>query len=57
MKLYFVRHGQSEANLRKEYYNDFWAPLTTLGQVQAATAGEKLKESGEEFSAIFAHLM
>lgn len=53
IRFYFVRHGQSEANLRDEYYNDEDAKLTQLGKKQAAKAGYKLRDYGVQFKVIF----
>ncbi len=47
MKLYFVRHGQTEANARQVYDGQrLNAPLTELGRNQAAEVGKKLKLLG-----------
>lgn len=44
--LYFIRHGESEANLQKIIAGHKDVPLTELGVSQAKEAGRKLKESG-----------
>lgn len=44
MKIYLVRHGQSEGNLRDLWYGSTDLPLTDLGREQAREAGEKLRE-------------
>lgn len=45
MKLYFVRHGESEANLLNEFSNRGWKhPLTARGRQQAETLAQKLVE-------------
>ncbi len=44
MKIYLVRHGQSEGNLRELWYGSSDLPLTELGRHQARQAGEKLRE-------------
>lgn len=45
MKLYFVRHGESEANLLKEFSNrGLKHGLTDRGRQQSATLAQKLKE-------------
>ena len=44
MKIYLVRHGQSEGNLRDLWYGSTDLPLTDLGRQQAREAGEKLRE-------------
>ena len=43
MKIYLVRHGQSEGNVRDLWYGKTDLPLTELGRSQARQAGEKLK--------------
>lgn len=43
MKLYLVRHGQSEGNVRDLWYGRNDLPLTDLGRQQAFQVGEKLK--------------
>ena len=53
VKVFFMRHGQSVANLQDYFYNDEDAPLTPLGCEQAREAGRKLKESGIKFDAIY----
>ena len=44
MKIYLVRHGQSEGNLKNLWYGSSDLPLTELGRHQARQAGEKLRE-------------
>lgn len=39
MKLFLIRHGQSEANLKTNYTGQTDVALTELGRSQAATAG------------------
>ena len=52
MKLYFVRHGESEANIRHVISNrESPFPLTPLGKQQALTLAEKLRDI--PFTAIF----
>ena len=53
LDLYFVRHGQSEANLCKWFYDDAEAELTLKGKVQAAEAGESIKKLGVRFAAVY----
>lgn len=53
VRFYFVRHGESEANLRNEFYNDEEAELTDLGRIQAAKVGCDLKHLGIDFKIIF----
>lgn len=43
MKLYLVRHGQSEGNVRDLWYGRNDLPLTDLGRQQAFQVGKKLK--------------
>ena len=43
MKIYLVRHGQSEGNVRELWYGSSDLPLTDLGRQQAREAGEKLR--------------
>lgn len=46
MKLYFVRHGESEANLLREFSNrGLKHGLTDKGRTQAAELAQKLKET------------
>lgn len=45
MKLYFVRHGESTANLAQEFSNSGWKhPLTKVGVEQARTAASGLSD-------------
>ena len=44
MKIYLVRHGQSEGNVRELWYGSSDLPLTDLGRQQAREAGEKLRD-------------
>ena len=43
MRLYLVRHGESEGNKRRLIFGSADFPLTKLGEKQAREAGEKLK--------------
>jgi len=44
LRLYFARHGQSEANVLKIFSNSGWKhPLTDLGVAQSETLAEHLK--------------
>ena len=52
MKLYLVRHGQSEGNLKNLWYGSTDLPLTDLGREQARLAGQKLRDM--TFSACYA---
>jgi len=53
--LHFVRHGQSEANLRSDLIGGTspFSPLTRLGQDQAKSVGQRLKNQGITFDGIF----
>ena len=43
MKIYFTRHGESEANILREHSNrGFRHPLTAKGREQAAALAQKL---------------
>ena len=45
MKLYFIRHGESEANVLREFSNrGLKHPLTEKGQAQATALAERLKD-------------
>jgi len=45
--IYFLRHGQSQANVDKIFAGPHYpAPLTTTGRDQATEAGEWIKASG-----------
>ena len=46
MKIYLIRHGQSEGNVRNLWYGITDLPLTDLGRQQAAQVGEKLRDLG-----------
>jgi probable phosphoglycerate mutase len=43
LTLYFARHGETEANLKKQFSGVKDTPLTERGQMQAKTVGEILK--------------
>lgn len=45
-KLYFLRHGESQANLDNVYAGQFDSPLTNLGRAQARQAGKIAKDLG-----------
>lgn len=53
LKMYFVRHGQSEANLNDFCYDDSGAELTMFGKGQAVGVGKELKEMNVSFTAIY----
>ena len=47
MRVFFVRHGESEANTLKVFSNRGWKhPLTERGREQARTLAERLRECG-----------
>ncbi len=50
-KLYFLRHGESENNV-KDLWNEPHTPLTARGQMQARTAGAHAHEQGLAFDII-----
>ena len=43
MKLWLVRHGQTQANLDKRYSGQSETPLTAFGMAQASAVGERLQ--------------
>lgn len=53
LKLFFIRHGQSEANLCNVFYDDSEAELTMFGKGQAVGVGKELKEMNVGFTAIY----
>ena len=53
LDLFFVRHGQSEANLCKWFYDDKEAELTLKGKMQAVEAGEYIRDLGVRFAAVY----
>lgn len=47
MRIYFARHGESEANILRVISNRGWKhPLTALGRTQAQALAERLKGEG-----------
>ena len=46
MKLYLVRHGESECNVQRRLYGRTDCSLTEKGCRQAREAGEKLRGTG-----------
>jgi broad specificity phosphatase PhoE len=50
--LYFVRHGQSEANAARLVAGQLDSPLTPLGHEQAETAADQAKSHGLRFDVI-----
>ncbi|MBQ2957028.1 MAG: histidine phosphatase family protein [Clostridia bacterium] len=51
MKLYMVRHGESQTNLERRFTGQAQAPLTEKGIADAKAAGERLK--GLHFDRIY----
>jgi probable phosphoglycerate mutase len=51
-RLYFVRHGLSEMNIRGEMSGHIDTPLTPEGHEQAKRAGQKAREQGISFDII-----
>ncbi len=52
--IYYVRHGQSEANSRKLFGGSMNTPLTELGREQAKTIGHTILEGGFKVDAVIA---
>lgn len=52
MNLYFLRHGQSQANAEGVLAGQLDSPLTLLGQHQAQHEGERLAAEGQTFDVI-----
>ena len=52
MPLYFIRHGESEANARNQFAGRQDSPLTRLGVEQAAQAGRAIARKGLVFDEI-----
>ena len=44
MKLYLIRHGQSEGNRLQVFHGQFDYPLTAQGRQEALLCGEKLRD-------------
>jgi len=53
MKFFLIRHGQSEASIKKIEAGHSDIPLTKLGKEQADALGEDLMESGIKFDAVY----
>ncbi len=54
LKLYVIRHGQSDSNLAERFYDDSKADLTTLGKAQAMDVGMRIvDELGRNVDAIY----
>lgn len=52
MAIYFLRHGQSQANAEGVLAGQLDSPLTLLGQHQAQHEGERLAAEGQVFDVI-----
>ncbi|VEU80813.1 histidine phosphatase family protein [Haploplasma axanthum] len=52
MKIYLVRHGQTNYNSQRLIQGRVDAPLNNVGQKQAKTAGQKLKSLGVTFDRV-----
>lgn len=52
MSLFFIRHGESEANVQKYYAGQKDVPLTEFGIQQAEKEAQRLAALGESFDVI-----
>jgi uncharacterized phosphatase len=52
MALYFLRHGESKANVNKTFAGQSESPLTSLGREQAESEGRRLGDEGVHFDII-----
>jgi len=52
MSLFFIRHGESEANINKYFAGQKDVPLTDFGIQQAEKEAQRLAEHGESFDMI-----
>ena len=53
MRIFLVRHGQSEDNINKVMSGHRQTPLTPLGREQAKTLGVKLAKDKQTFDAVY----
>ncbi|NHJ04778.1 MAG: histidine phosphatase family protein [Candidatus Heimdallarchaeota archaeon] len=53
MKIFLVKHGQSEDNLHKKISGHSETPLTDLGREQAKSLGQKFSEKKITFDAVY----
>ena len=53
LTLYIVRHGEAYSNLNDIITNDKESELTIRGKIQAAAAGNKIKEMKIDFDAVY----
>jgi broad specificity phosphatase PhoE len=53
MRFFLIRHGQSEASIKKIIAGHSDIPLTKLGKEQANALGQYLLESGIKFDAVY----
>ena len=44
MKLYIVRHGETECNVKRVYYGSLDVSITEKGREQAAAVGDMLRD-------------
>lgn len=52
MSLFFIRHGESEANVEKYFAGQSDVSLTAFGQQQASQEAQRLRAIGESFDVI-----
>lgn len=52
-RVYIVRHGQTEQNLKKKLQGRSDFPLTELGREQAAAVGDAFREAGIVFDQVY----
>ena len=53
MNLYYIRHGQSEANINNIWSGQLDSLLTSEGRIQAKEAGDKALSEGLRFDKIY----
>ena len=53
MKIFLIKHGQSEDNLHKKISGHSATPLTDLGRGQAKSLGQKFLEKMIKFDAVY----
>ncbi|MDA3972810.1 2,3-diphosphoglycerate-dependent phosphoglycerate mutase [Enterococcus thailandicus] len=57
MKMVLLRHGESEANFMNYWTGWLDVALTAKGMRQASQAGNKMKEAGLEFDAVYTSVL
>ncbi len=57
MKMVLLRHGESEANFMNYWTGWLDVALTAKGMQQASQAGNKMKEAGLEFDAVYTSVL